>query len=700
VPLKQQKLVMKKGLQLLALLVTGSLGLQAQVTQINSNKSLSIQYPIGNKLLLVSDIDNTLWVTDATAAGTVQLSSTIKFIDGGGMLNDKLFFTATTPATGAELFVTDGTVAGTKLVKDIYTGASGSVPDDAMAELNGFIYFTAETPAEGRELWKTDGTTAGTTLVKDIIPGTAGSNTNDDYDLFSAGSYLLLNVKTAAEGNELWRSDGTAAGTVLLKDINAGAVSSSPASFYQYNNMVFFSAKTAANGIELWKTDGTTSGTVMLKDINPGVSNGFTSLFFYPYNGRAYFTANDGVTGDEIWSTDGTTANTVMLKDIAPGPLGSHASLFTAIKLSNKIIFSAFTLNNGFELWESDGTAAGTKLFKDIVPGEESSMASIFPLFSWGTTAQPLFQGNKFFFMATTVDEGSELWISDGTSAGTHMVKDINPGDEDGVQSFSFLYTTTALYFTANDGVNGDELWKSDGTAAGTSLVADINPGVPDGDIFFSFFFVNNKALFQANNGDHMTATDLYRIDADLAPLPVTLLNFNVSTANADALLSWSTSQEVNTKDFTVQRSIDGVHFTTIGTVGAEGNTSTKQSYGFTDKDIMNTAKNVIYYRLLVNDKNGKSTATRIVMVKSKAVWNVSLTNNPVQQNEIGLLMSGVTGPTQLSVVDATGKLVIKQSVQNPNGLVTLQAQHLTPGVYLLVAQKDEERKVIRFIKQ
>src|SRR5205807_5582603 len=77
-----------------------------------------------------------------------------------------------------------------------------------------------------------------------------------------------------------------------------------------------------------------------------------------------------------------------------------------------------------------------------------------------------------------------ELWKSDGTAAGTALVKDINPGSAYGFPASSSPNNLTAvggtLFFSANDGTNGKELWKSDGTAAGTVLVKDINPGIAD----------------------------------------------------------------------------------------------------------------------------------------------------------------------------------------------------------------------------
>src|SRR5688572_6753297 len=176
---------------LLLTFIGGSLCAHAQVTQINSNQSLSNPYPLSNtKAVYISDLDQTLWVTDGTLAGTIQLSSTIKHVETVGstaILNGQYLFAGTTPETGTELYVTDGTPGGTVLVKDINPGVPNSAPSSDAAVLNGFIYFTAETPTEGRELWRTNGTPAGTTLVKDIVTGPTSSNEKDDYHLSSAG---------------------------------------------------------------------------------------------------------------------------------------------------------------------------------------------------------------------------------------------------------------------------------------------------------------------------------------------------------------------------------------------------------------------------------------------------------------------------------------------------------------------------------
>lgn len=702
---------MNKNLLFLVLMIV-SMSATAQVTQINSNASLENPYPLtATKSIYASSTDSTLWVTDGTLAGTVQISTTIKFIGTLGstaFMNGTMIFEGSTSATGGELYITNGTTAGTTLISDINPGAPSSHPDGDFAILNGFVYFTAERPAEGRELWRTDGTPGGTTLVKDIVPGPTGSNTQSDYQMFSSGSYLLFAVTNAASGNELWTSDGTNGGTALLKEINAGPSSSDPNSFSAFKNMVLFYATDAASGTEIWKTDGTPGGTTILKDINPGPGSstlGFgTGFGFYVvFNDRAFFTADNGANGNEIWATDGTTGGTVLVKDVEPGPLGSFSLIVDAAILTNKFIFPVTDfLGSRYELWESDGTTAGTKLFRSF-DGDEIPLIFIPFDISGGsfTPTQKLFQGNKFFFSAKTAAEGRELWISDGTLANTNLVKDINPGSADGLDSsgFSYTYTSSAFFFGATNETNGVEVWKSDGTLPGTNMVADIVTGAGTSEPTIDFLLVNSKVLFQADNGDDPVERDLYAVDGTFTPLPVKLADFTVRAASANAVVNWHTSQELNTKDFTVQRSFDGLKFDNIGTVQAVGNSTNSHAYTFTDPGVMNSGKSIVYYRLLTTDVNGKSSVSSIITLRisGSGKWNVKVLSAVSQ--DISVVLSDVTSPVKLSIVDLHGRKLISNSYGAVNGRINIPAGTLAHGNYILVAETAEERKAIQFVK-
>ncbi len=693
----------------------------AQVTQINNNKSLHVQVPLPNgKTIVVSDIDSSLWATDGTLLGTIQISPNIKFEESGALLSGKLVFRGSTPATGSEIYITDGTAGGTGLVSDLYPGPTSSDPGD-FAPLNGFVYFSAITATQGRELWKTNGTT--TSILKDIVGGTGSSNTIDEYNLFTNGTYLLFAAHTPGSGVELWKSDGSTAGTVMLKEINTGnanADSSNPREFYTLNSVVLFAATDATHGEEIWRTDGTPGGTSLLKDIAVGTdSSTYGNIMiapgiFFPYsifqgfhtfNNRAYFNADDGASAGEIWSTDGTPGNATLLKDVVPGPSNSGISLLDAINLPTKFMFPVNNTTTS-ELWESDGSTVNTKLFKAFATNAPGQFVYILPPYSFNFTTNtltyPLFQGNKFFFGAPTLAAGQELWISDGTLGGTSMVKDINPGTGSGFNlGGAYVYTTTNLFFAGDDGSFGNELWKSDGTGSptGTSMVADIYPVANDADPQLPIFVCNGKIIFSATNGDDPVLTDLYVVNGTFTPLPVQLAEFTVTLAGPDALLQWNTLQEINTKEFSIQRSYDALHFEDIGTIAAVGTSSDKHSYSFTDPGIMNSGKSDVYYRIVTSDHDGKKENSKVILLKLKANtgWTVRILSNPVKGN-VNVLLRGITGNVKLSIRDIVGKTIFSNTYQNTNGPITLNA-NLQSGTYILVAENNDERKIVKFIK-
>src|SRR5262249_17967576 len=159
---------------------------------------------------------------------------------------------------------------------------------------------------------------------------------------------------------------------------------------------------------------------------------------------------------------------TVLVKDIRPGsspygfPLSSSPTNLTAV--GNTLFFAANDGVTGEELWKSDGTAAGTGLVKDIRPGSNPDGSAN------GTAPQHLTAVDGTLFLAADDGvHGTELWKSDGTGASTVLVKDIRPGNYDS-SPYSLTAVDGTLFFTANDGAHGTELWKSDGTTKGTAL--------------------------------------------------------------------------------------------------------------------------------------------------------------------------------------------------------------------------------------
>jgi ELWxxDGT repeat protein len=129
------------------------------------------------------------------------------------------------------------------------------------------LFFTARDGIHGPELWKSDGTEAGTVLVKDIHPGVRHGEPDS---LTGVGGTLFFTARDGTHGRELWKSDGTEAGTVLVKDIHPGEYDSGPSALAGVGGTLFFTARDGTHGPELWKSDGTEAGTVLVKDINAG----------------------------------------------------------------------------------------------------------------------------------------------------------------------------------------------------------------------------------------------------------------------------------------------------------------------------------------------------------------------------------------------------------------------------------------------
>jgi ELWxxDGT repeat protein len=171
---------------------------------------------------------------------------------------------------------------------------------------------------------------------------------------------LMFVASHRSTGTELWRSDGTSAGTTMVQDILPGAASSGLWYLTPFNGMLFFTASDGSSGYELWRSDGTSAGTTLVRDIVPGEGSAFPA-FFSPCltSGGDYlfFVADDGQHGRELWRSDGTSDGTALVRDILPGAVGSSpANLF----FSGSRLFFAANDGDGYGLWRSDSTTEST----------------------------------------------------------------------------------------------------------------------------------------------------------------------------------------------------------------------------------------------------------------------------------------------------------------------------------------------------
>ena len=367
------------------------------------------------------------------------------------------------------------------LVKDIFQGSGYRLREFTIID-NEFFFlaYTIMTPNYINELWKSDGTASGTVLVKQFISlSSLGVNLGG---LQNINGTLFFVGYDDVHGEELWKSDGTESGTMMVKDINPGLNSSRIEELTDVNGIAYFRADDGSHSYELWKSDGTESGTMLVKDINE--SGESWPMYFTPIDGTVYFNANDGATGHELWRSDGTESGTEQVLDIYAGSSSSGPN--DLINLNGILYFSAY---KSFckELWKSDGTNVGT------VPVEDD--------LTFGDACEPeeltIFNDVLYF----RADEYNfELWKSDGTDAGTFKIKEINPTSGSNPEQLTVV--GDQLYFTADDGTHGFELWKSDGTNEGTVLVKDINVGVKDSAIEY-ITELGSNIVFSAYDGIH-----------------------------------------------------------------------------------------------------------------------------------------------------------------------------------------------------
>jgi ELWxxDGT repeat protein len=432
----------------------------------------------------------------------------------------RLLFGANHPRFGEELWRSNGTRPGTKLVKDINPGPlvikkmekteTGSSAPDSVMRTKKWIYFQATTVKYGDELWKSDGTKWGTRIVKDIVPGPGVSDPEDIVS--TAPRTTFFRAWDKKHGEELWKTDGTEKGTKLIKDINPdlppGARCdqgecgipkgwSHPDTVTVMGKQVFFAADDGKHGVELWKSDGTEKGTTLVKDINTVKGNSNPNdkgdaltrsaevEKLYVVGKTLYFRASDGKHGVELWKSDGTNRGTRLVKDInpaAPAPINTACkdrkscvgsswvddiTVVGKTAAGRRIYFTATDGKHGLELWKSDGTTKGTKLVRSINPSSAREASDISNLVALR---------KRLYFTANDGKHGLELWKSDGTRSGTKLVKDINTGSADSDPD-SLTAFKGRLLFSADDGVHGTEMWRSNGTKANTGLLINLEPG-------------------------------------------------------------------------------------------------------------------------------------------------------------------------------------------------------------------------------
>ncbi|MCC6371332.1 MAG: T9SS type A sorting domain-containing protein [Bacteroidia bacterium] len=512
-----------------------------------------------------SSSTNGIWFSDGSTVGTKQLKSLPGTFTTITEYNSKKYFTANTP--GYILWRTDGTVAGTDSIPN-----ANLLSATSFTVVNNLLFFIGNTAANGTELWRSDGTIAGTYMVKDIWATTGNAlSTFSNYKGFYNG-FLYFLANNGINGAELWKTDGTTAGTNLLKDINPGTATSNITNLKVGNNGLYFYATEPATGTELWYSDGTIANTQLIKDVATGTASAYASELTFAGN-YAYYHY-----GKTIYKSNGTSAGTTTLYiSVAPSMSLStpmQEAMDRRLEIHNNEVYflikkndvlSPFTQTDSLLFCKSDlnltsvtrvlvsefsfpgiSNLSSTQLASTGTSKHGSSFIYVFAnplpnyhIFVFNPTlnhvkanynkfnsySQPMttYQtfGNKLYFPFPSAQDNEPAYL-DLSNDNIYLIKNINPvsscfynsgGPSSGNPFWNYtIYTlNNKNYFLANAPGSGLEFWETDFTTLGTNLVKDIYPGANDFDYISPIMTNNygkingvltpNNFFFAANDG-------------------------------------------------------------------------------------------------------------------------------------------------------------------------------------------------------
>jgi ELWxxDGT repeat protein len=292
-------------------------------------------------------------------------------------------------------------------------------------------------------------------MVKDINTTSAGASSNPG-GLTNVDGLLFFRADNGVVGAELWRSEGTAANTVLVKDINPGAASSTPGNLINGNGTLFFTANNGTQGVEPWQSDGTAAGTVIVQDINPGLPSS-NPQNLATADGFLFMAANNGTVGNELWGSTLPTVRPIAqdhsyvftagaaLNVAAPGVLqgttGASGATFNAVLVSGPahggLVLNAdgsftYTPNAGFDGTDSftfvanDGTSSSLRVATVTLNSKDYNFVSNLYVSVLGRTAGATSSGEIMFWVNQLAGGASRVSVSsafvNSTEARTNLI--------------------------------------------------------------------------------------------------------------------------------------------------------------------------------------------------------------------------------------------------------------------------------------
>ncbi len=393
--------------------------------------------------LAILSIENgpTLWRTDGTAAGTRKVGAPARArrLRELTEFRGRGWFFADLPNAPGALFSSDGLAAGTRRI-------GASTLGSGFAVLGGRLLFYGD-----QSIWASDGTATGTVRLA-ALPGL--DRTFRPPIVAAAGRAFFF--RFGGSERELWTTDGTPAGTRLVREVAGDGRNDLRA----LGAKVGFVGFDPARGAELWTSDGTAAGTRLVKDLCAGACNGVFELAISAI-GKIWIAGSTADRGLEVWTSDLTPAGTRQLRDLCPGSCSSEPREWRAV--GGRMYFVA-RVDFVDRLVASDGTAAGALAVG--VPAHN---------FSRKLDSAPL--GSALVFAGAGTAHGEEPWISDGTPAGTRLLADLDSANWAGSGPGAYAAAGGRAFYFAFDGLITTSLWTSDGTAEGTRVAYDLPSG-------------------------------------------------------------------------------------------------------------------------------------------------------------------------------------------------------------------------------
>ena len=742
---------------------------------------------------------NEIWRTDGTAAGTVQIKD---LGQGYGFASDfmsfanNIYFITISSTFGDYIWKSDGTNVGTAPLKQISTtfNSDNLFPSYAAVENSlilskNLLYFAANDGSRGKELWKTDGTVAGTGMTFDFYTGATGSNPNW-LTVLNNQLYFTANSSFFPQGTALYYYNGSQFSQPI-------STASNPSNLTVQNNTILFSAaQNTSDGNELWITDGGTANTFEIANINP-VANASSNPSLMSVTGNnTYFAATFDVNGDgiddpaifkytapqKIWTgninSDGSNIDNWFPQGV---PANGDNILFPANPLNNytnPFLFCNDFINNGSTINVNNGLCLISGTFYNTGTINNTSGGGVFGVVSNNTNAIRNIGSPGFYNGQLTLSGGLNTRLTSNIKVNTLRVEG---GDTIYLGPYSFQidafnlfipkiitdssgrfimpvgsspvtfpvmadtksYTPVTIsnggvvdYFAVNvknnvlkNGTAGDtvkqqvvnktwNIFEALGGGSNATITAQWNAADELAGFNRNNVYLNHYTAGAWDSGTPGVASGLgpytftrngftsfspFSISSSTSVLPIHLISFTATAQKDKVQLQWSTATETNSRDFKIQRSLDGINFETIGTVVAAGNSSTIRNYSFDDLQSISLKGKLVFFRIVETDIDGHLFYTDVKKVKiGDGKNNFTLVHNPVQNEALLNYESVEKYGALIRVVDHLGRVIISKQVQIIEGVnqIKLQTGNLAKGIYEVELTSNKNHGVVRMMKE